>query len=103
MSYAQPSPPKIQTDFLREVFLILKDLSCQLAGVAGAAVQHASSQGGDVSLGCFLVGVAVLHGVEPLLSRLPSSIWQLVQSMAMQLAGLLGDVSRMTFCAVYMP
>ena len=52
---------------LGQIFLILKDLCRQLAGVAGAAGLQALLQSCDVSLGCFLVGLAVFHGVEPLL------------------------------------
>ena len=92
MSYAQPSPPKIQTDFLERYSFLLEDLARQRASSAVAVLFalclqlvgvrlelihsgeliHGSDvllQSRNISLGGSRVGVQLVDGVEVLLRR----------------------------------
>ena len=52
---------------LGEVLLVSQDLAAQLAGVALASGDNGVLQGGDELLGGLAVGLAVVHGVQPVL------------------------------------
>jgi len=53
---------------LAEILGVLQDLARERAGLAGAAFHDAVLESGLVSFGSLVVGLAVVHRVEPLLS-----------------------------------